>query len=155
MKTFRQLMHEGTGTSSADNFVGKPADDAEATTTAKPRSKGEEDFVNQHMVQKTDYYAVPGQDHVFNGDRSEVREEVESLDEAVLDTLKDIVKKKGAQTVKFANGKSLKVDMTTASMLLSVYNQINDANKKKLATQLDKGPSSFMKMVDFAFSVGK
>ena len=154
MKTFRQLMHEGTGTSSADNFVGKPADDAEATRERKYRSKGEQDFADQHTIQKTDY-AIPGQDFIFNGDIKPVSEEVESLEEGVLDTLREIVKKKGAQTVKFANGKTLKVDMTTASMLMSVYNQVSDANKKKLEQQLDKGPSSFMKMVDFAFSVGK
>lgn len=155
MKTFRQLMHEGTGTSSADNFVGRPADDDEATRVRKPRSKGEEDFANQHTVTKTDYYAVPGQDHIFNGDRSQVMEEVEELEEGVLDTLKKIVKDKAAQNVKFSNGKSMKVDMTTANALVRVHASINPTNQKKFEAQLDKGPTSFMKMADFAFSVGK
>ena len=157
MKTFRQLMHEGTGTSSADNFVGRPADDEEATTY-KPRSKGEQEFQQKHVIQKFDY-AIPGQDFVFNGEvvREEVEEELdeEYLEEDVLKSLRDIVKKKGADTVKFKNGKTMKVDMTTANALTQVYDNISSANKKKFEQQLNKGPSSFMKMADFAFSVGR
>lgn len=150
-KTFSQLMREA----SADDYVGKPKDDEEATTY-KPRSKGEQEFKDQHTISKTDYYAVPGQDFIFNGDITSnvVKEEVE-LEEGVLDTLKKIVKDKSAQPVKFSNGKTLKVDMTTASALVQVHKNINPTNQKKFEAQLDKGPTSFMKMADFAFSVGK
>lgn len=158
MKTFRQLMHEGTGTSSADNFVGRPADDEEATTY-KPRSKGEQDFQQKHVIKKFDY-AIPGQDFVFNGEvvREEVEEELDEkyLEEDVLKSLRDIVKNKSADTVKFKNGKTVKVDMTTANALTQVYDLFKDkARQKKFEDQLNKGPSSFMKMADFAFSVGK
>lgn len=182
-KTFSQLMREGTGTSSADNFIGRPADDEEATRKKKYRSKGEQDFADQHAVVKTDHpvatdaqfssskiSSVPhkGFDPNTAGEMNPIPQgsspksfkeafmdsEVD-LSEDVLGSLRDIVKKKQAQTVKFDNKKSIKVDMTTANALVQVHDQLNDANKKKFAAQLSKGPSSFMKMADFAFSVGK
>lgn len=58
----------------AADYVAPKDDDAEVKGY-KPRSKGEEDFANQHMVQKTDYYAVPGQDHIFNGSVQEVQQQ--------------------------------------------------------------------------------
>ena len=178
-KTFRQLMTER----SADDYVGKPADDEEVTRKKKYRSKGEQDFADQHAIVKTDHpvatdaqfssskiSSVPhkGFDPDTAGEMKPVPqgssaksfkeafmdEEVE-LSEDVLGSLRDIVKKKQAQTVKFDNKKSIKVDMTTANALVQVHDQLNDANKKKFAKQLSKGPSSFMKMADFAFSVGK
>ena len=152
VKKFSTYIAEG-GQPSAD-FVA-PKDSDKEVKGYQPRAKGEQDFANQHMVQKTDYYAVPGQDHIFNGDRSQVMEEVEELEEGVLDTLKKIVKDKAAQNVKFSNGKSMKVDMTTANALVRVHASINPTNQKKFEAQLDKGPTSFMKMADFAFSVGK
>ena len=87
MKKFKQFLEElelqeGTGLS-ADDMVGQKDSDDEGTTL-KPRSKGEEDFKNMHMVTKTDYYAAPGQDHVFNGS---IKEDVE-LDEEKMECTK-------------------------------------------------------------------
>lgn len=73
----------------------------------------------------------------------------------VLDTLKKIVKDKSAQKVKFKNGKTLTVDMTTANVITQVVAALKPANQKKFADQLEKGPNAFMKMVDFAFSAVK
>jgi len=77
MKKFKQFLEEleleeGTGLSAADLKGQKDSDDE--ATTLKPRSKGEEDFKNMHNVTKHDYYAAPGQDHIFNGS---IKEEVE------------------------------------------------------------------------------
>ena len=203
MKKFKDLF-EAPGAPAVDN---KPArDDEEEVKGYKPRSKGEEDFANQHMINKRDYYAVPGQDHIFNGTikgnpddhvggkkhaggetapvkqgtsevkprgvafnepklhnrpgertpvkqgSSTVREEVE-ITESVVDTLQNIVKTKGAQSVKFKNGRNLKVDMQTANLLLKVHGALKPANAKKFKDSLEKGPDSFMKMLDFANSV--
>jgi len=138
-----------------------PKDDDQEVKGYKPRSKGEEDFANAHMVQKTDYYAVPGQDHVFNG--TVVKEEVEGedLDEEsdlsdltegkVMDGLEKIVKNKSAGTVKFANGKTLKVDMTTANAMLNMHKKLNDKNKEKMADKIEQSPEVFMKLMDVAF----
>ena len=203
MKKFKDLF-EAPGAPAGDN---KPVkDDEEEVKGYKPRSKGEEDFANQHMINKRDYYAVPGQDHVFNGDvnrgnpdqhtggkkhaggetapikqgssevkpsgvafkepklhnrpgetspvkqgSSKITEEV--ISEGVVDSLKDIVKTKGAQSVKFKNGRNLKVDMQTANLLLKVHDALKPANAKKFRDSLEKGPDSFMKMLDFANSV--
>ena len=106
-----------------------------------------------HKVTKSD--AEPkGQEHVFNGDRTEVKEEVEDekkkLIESVLDTLRKIVKEKQAQQVKFKNGKKMQVDMTTANMIIqSIEKRITKPElKKKVEMMLDKDPNGFMKVLD-------
>ena len=183
-KTYQQLMREGTGTSAASNFIGKPADDEEATTKKKYRAKGEQDFADQHNTVRSDHPVATDAQFASSQISSDPHkgfspkhagemnpipqgssaksfkeafgsdEEVE-LSEDVLADLRNIVKTKGAKSVKFANGKTLKVDMTTANALVQVHDNLNDKNKAKFADQLNKGPSSFMKMADFAFSVGK
>ena len=71
LQKFRHYIDEAN----AQELVPVKDDDKEATEY-KPRSKGEEDFKNMHKVIKSD--AEPkGQDHIFNGDRKEVKEEVE------------------------------------------------------------------------------
>ena len=95
-----------------------------------------------------------GQEHVFNGDRKEVKEEVEDekkkLIEGVLDTLRKIVKEKQAQQVKFKNGKKMTVDMQTANMIVnSIEKRITKPElKKKVEMMLDKDPNGFMKVLD-------
>ena len=64
----------------------------------------------------------------------------------ILSTLRDIVKNKSAKTMKFKDG-SMKVDMTTANMMLQVLDKINPMNKKKVMGILDKGgKGDFMKV---------
>jgi hypothetical protein len=313
VKKFSTYIAEG-GQPSAD-FVA-PKDSDKEVKGYQPRAKGEQDFANQHMVQKTDYYAVPGQDHIFNGsvkeaphqpnngekvtkqgtsdvnqpngggdskrtaDRSQgdmkpvnpIKEDTQ-LDELspelkqrafdkrndqlakdqddydrakakaggfdkydkksklskasdkldknkmfkkhdlykrslghhadldkhgqvrgsdksagqkfqdykdnggklsynqykarylkqdfevegdltegkVMDGLKKIVDKKSAGSVKFENGKTLKVDMTTANAMLNLYKKINDKNKKSMEDKIEKSPEVFMKLMDVAF----
>ena len=77
------------------------------------------------------------------------------LDEAIVDTLKKIAKDKQAQKIKFKNGKTLTVDMQTANLLVKVIGALKPANQKKFADTMEKGPSAFMKMVDFAYSATK
>jgi len=97
MKKFKQFLEElelqeGTGLS-ADDMVGQKDSDDEGTTL-KPRSKGEEDSKNKHMVTKTDYYAAPGQDHVFNGSiKEEVEDEELSEEEKLAFDLEEKAKK--------------------------------------------------------------
>jgi hypothetical protein len=83
-----------------------------------------------------------------------LKESVE-LGEAVIDTLNDIVKNKSMKSVKFADGRKLRVDLTTASALVQVHNKLNDKNKTKFADAINKNEDMFMKMVDFSFSGGK
>jgi len=97
MKKFKQFLEElelkeGTGLSAADLKGQKDSDDE--ATTLKPRAKGEEDFKNMHNVTKHDYYAAPGQDHVFNGSiKEEVEDEELSEEEKLAFDLEEKAKK--------------------------------------------------------------
>ena len=80
-----------------------------------------------------------------------IKEEVELFEGKVMDGLKNIVDKKSAGSVKFENGKTLKVDMTTANAMLNLYKKINDKNKKSMEDKIEKSPEVFMKLMDLAF----
>ena len=72
--------------------------------------------------------------------------EEENPSSYIISTLRDIVKNKSAKSVKFKDG-SMKVDMTTANMMLQVLDKINPMNKKKVMGILDKGgKGDFMKV---------
>lgn len=79
-------------------------------------------------------------------------EEVEQVEEAVMDQLHKIVAGKQAQSVKFADGSSRKVDHYTASAITQVHNALNDENKKKFADMVHKSAAHLAKASDFAFS---
>ena len=72
-------------------------------------------------------------------------------EENVMDTIKGIVKNKSANTVKFNDGKTMKIDMQTANVLLKVYDALNKQNKEKVETMMSKDKQNFMKIVDFAW----
>ena len=137
---------------SAADYVAPKDSDAEVKEY-QPRSKGEEDFANMHNVTKTDY-AIAGQDHIFNGtikEEVELDEEVELIEGKVLDALQKIVDTKSAGRVKFANGKTIKVDMTTANAMVNLHKKLNDKNKEKMADSIEKSPENLMKLMDLAF----
>ena len=139
----------------AQDFVA-PKDSDDEAIKYKPRSKGEEEFVAQHKIEKSD--AEPkGQDHIFKGDIKAVKEEVEqseeekkSLEEGTLDTLRQIIKKKSAMPVKFKNGKKMSIDMQTANMIVKSFEKRikKDDIKKKVSDMLDQSPEGLMKVLD-------
>lgn len=90
---------------------------------------------------------------VITPDEFDNDDDAEDMEEAVsvADTIKSIVKDKGANTVKFADGKTLKVDLQTANVLLKIADALNNTNKDKFFGMLNKDKASFMKMVDFAW----
>lgn len=81
-----------------------------------------------------------------------ITEDVELFEGKVMDALEDIVKKKQAKSVKFANGKSVKIDMTSANAMLNLRKKLTDQNKKKMEDQIEKSPENFMRLMDLAFS---
>ena len=87
--------------------------------------------------------------------RDEVAQEETQIEEAVMDQLHKIVADKQAQTVKFGNGQSKKVDHFTASAITQVHKALNDDNKKKFADMVHKSPAHLAKASDFAFSRAK
>ena len=74
--------------------------------------------------------------------------------EDVLKDLEMIVKKKSVGDVKFSDGKKQKVDLTTASMIVSMVKQLNKQNQKKVLNMLDNS-KTFKDVAKFAFSAGK
>ena len=157
IKKFSKFVEEGAAP--ASDYV--PKKDSDAQVNGKePQSAGEKNFYNMHNVSKQDYTPSPGQDHVFNGS---IKEEVESDEDEeselsegkVMDSLRDIVKTKGSKKVKFANGKSVTIDMTTANAMVNLYNKLNDKNKEKMDASIEKSPDMLMKLMDVAFGKGK
>jgi hypothetical protein len=97
------------------------------------------------------YFSVP-----YGGPMGAVVQAEEAqIEEAVMDQLHKIVKEKQAQSVKFGNGQSKKVDHFTASAITQVHNALNDENKKKFADMVHKSPAHLAKASDFAFSRAK
>ena len=86
----------------------------------------------------------------------EVAEEIEEIElsEDVVSDLQDIVKSKSIKEVKFKDGKKQKVDLTTASMVLSMHKALNTQNKKKVESMLNDS-KKFMQIVQFAMQAGK
>ena len=143
-----------------------------AETTDKPKSPDEQNFLDKHIVDKRYHPVAP--DDQFSGeikgkkkkkreaDRDEgqdkqVYEETEAEEvivEGVLADLATIVKKKSIGQIKFKDGKKQKVDLTTASMILSMHKQLNGSNKKKIEGMLDDS-KKFMQIVQFAMTAGK
>ena len=66
MKTFKELL-EAPGAPARDNQVNK--DDPEEVKGYKPRSKGEEDFANAHMISKIDHPVATDAQFTGNVDR--------------------------------------------------------------------------------------
>jgi hypothetical protein len=97
------------------------------------------------------YFSVP-----YGGPLgSVIQAEETQIEESVMDQLHKIVSDKQAQTVKFGNGQSHKVDHYTASAITQVHNALNDDNKKKFADMVHKSPAHLAKASDFAFSRAK
>lgn len=89
------------------------------------------------------------------GVSSSIQAEEVQLEESVMDNLHKIVAGKQSQSVKFANGKTRKVDHYTASAITQVHKSVNDENKKKLSDMVHKSPEHFDKVAAFAFSKSK
>jgi hypothetical protein len=149
--------------SAADLVNRKPKEEVD---TGKPRAEGEKEFADAHDVVVHDYPAdveaqfkgtittavSGGESEPVQQGSSMVKEEVESLEEGkVLDQLEKIVKTKGASKVKFANGKSVTVDMTSANALVNMMKKLNDKNAAKASEMLEKSPEDMLKLLDVAF----
>ena len=118
---------------------------------AKKDMKKVEKIISKQMKDKSAAKRVLGSQIVF--------EDVE-LDEkataypATVDTLKMIVKDKQHQTVMFDKG-SAKVDLFTASAMLTVYKALKQPHLKKKFEDMIKSKEGFMQTQAFAMKVTK
>ena len=94
------------------------------------------------------YFSVP-----YGGPMgAAIQAEETQSEEAVMDQLHKIVAGKQAQSVKFGDGSTRKVDHYTASAITQIHNALNDENKKKFADMVHKSAAHLAKASDFAFS---
>ena len=119
-----------------------------------PHLKKKPELKSCHGVEWEDNYSWIHQENILEvlKDNSKLLPEVRQyLEEEkpsgyIMSVLRDIVKNKSAKSMKFKDG-SMKVDMTTANMMLQVLDKINPMNKKKVMGILDKGgKGDFMKV---------
>jgi hypothetical protein len=75
--------------------------------------------------------------------------------EDVFSDLENIVKTKSIKKVKFANGKTLKVDLFTASAFVNMFKKVSKQNAERGKAHIEKSPENFMRMMDLAFGGGK
>ena len=75
----------------------------------------------------------------------------EPLEENVMHHLKHIVDNHAAKSVKFKDGKTMKVDVQTANAVLKVHGALNHENKKKVEDMANKSKQHFGKVADFAW----
>jgi len=80
-----------------------------------------------------------------------MEEGLELFEGKVLDALQDIVKTKSAKKVKFANGKSTPIDMTTANAMVNLHKKLSPDRKKKMEDAIEKSPEMLMRLMDVAF----
>ena len=78
------------------------------------------------------------------------------LQEDVIDTLKEIVDGHSAKTVKFKDGSSVKVDLQTANVVVTVHGAMKKPDaKKKFEDMMNSSRGQFMKVVDFSWKMVK
>lgn len=132
---------------------------SEEEKMSKAQMKKREEIVKSMKKDKAgfkDRYGDKADDVMYaTATKMAMKSEETELEEGVIDDLRNIVKRKSAMPVKFANGQKTKVDMFTASAMVKVHDALNDANKKKFADAINKDERMFMKMMDFAMSKAK
>ena len=67
------------------------------------------------------------------------------VNEDNIDAIRNIVKTHGAKAVKFKNGQ-IKVDATTANMIIKVYDKLNSKNQTKFNQLANGTKQDFMKL---------
>ena len=122
----------------------------------KELKKKMSEFKDRYGDKATDVMYATATKMAMKDESEEDEDELEEgyYKENVLKDLEMIVKKKSVGDVKFSDGKKQKVDLTTASMIVSMVKQLNKQNQKKVLNMLDNS-KTFKDVAKFAFSAGK
>ena len=131
-----------------------PADDEELDD-ADENTRNLDGSAEDMVVKAIKPIYVKRNDGSYSLNAEQVIREEQELIENVMDTLKKIVTQHQASTIKFKDGTTLKVDATTANILLQVHGALNRNNQVKLAQTISKDKAGFAKMADFAFRQGR
>ena len=133
------------------------AQKAKREEIVKELKKKMDEFKDRYGDRATDVmYATATKMAMKDESEEEDEDELEEgyYKEGVLKDLEMIVKKKSVGDVKFSDGKKQKVDLTTASMIVSMIKQLNKQNQQKVLKMLDNS-KTFKDVAKFAFSAGK
>ena len=122
----------------------------------KELKKKMDEFKDRYGDKATDVMYATATKMAMKDESEEDEDELEEgyYKEDVLKDLEMIVKKKSVGDVKFSDGKKQKVDLTTASMIVSMVKQLNKQNQKKVLNMLGNS-KTFKDVAKFAFSAGK
>lgn len=105
--------------------------------------------VAMYYVDKLDKYIAVPYDHLKWTKDGE--DEVLDVNENVIHHLQHIVDGNSAKSLKFKDGKTMKVDRQTAHAVLTVHKALNPENKKKVEDMAHKSREHFGRVVDFAW----
>jgi hypothetical protein len=79
-----------------------------------------------------------------------LKEAVEPITEDIISKLLQILENNAPGKITLQNAEVIDVDVPTASVLVTLFNALDDDNKNSMAQVLDKSLDKFMKVVDFA-----
>jgi hypothetical protein len=100
-----------------------------------------------HNKQLDKYFSVPygpGVDAAIQAEETELEEAVDAIGQ--LQKIKD-----SHGTVSHKDGTASKVDVQTAHAILTVYESLNEENKKKLSDMVSKSSNHLQKASDFSW----
>jgi len=99
------------------------------------------------------YISIPYEDIYRDRDSNIPTVSEEYLTEGgggVLSVIRDIVQNKQAETVRFDDNSSMKVDLLTAQAIMNIYDAVNEGNKEKFDKMINKDKNNFFKVASFA-----
>lgn len=104
-----------------------------------------------YYIDKLNRYISIPYDEAFGMNFKDIPVSEEVLAEgSVVRTLRRIVKNGQADTVQFSDGGTMTVDVPTAKSILNVHGAVNDANRKKVETMINKDKLNFGKIAAFS-----
>jgi hypothetical protein len=132
-----------------------PSDDEELDDDADENTRNLDGSAEDMVTKAIKPVYVKRSDGSYTHNAESVIRKDQELVENAIDTLKKIVTHHQASTVRFKDGSTMKVDATTANILLQVHGALHKNNQVKMAQLLAKDKAGFAKMADFAFRQGR
>lgn len=78
-----------------------------------------------------------------------------NIEDDVMNHLRNIVENKSTQTITFKDGKTMRVNESTARAVLDTYEKLNHENKTNVSAMVNESKEQFSKVVDFAWKHSK
>jgi len=135
-------------------YPAKGTDDVVNARKQKPAKGGAAKTKKTHMEKEEEETVYENVEDVIDEILAEDDVEEDELVEAVIDTIRNIVKTNKEGFVLFDDETEMEVDPVTAQAIDQVFEMLSDDNAVKFTENLNKSQESFLRMVDFAVSVG-